>query len=89
MAEYLHLRPGGTVTPPSAQRRWLTAEEAADRSGLSVRFLRRLAKRGEVLAVRDAGDWKFEAASLDAWHPEHGLSFEAMKDIKAIAEARK
>ena len=53
----------------TVEKRWLTLGEAAARSGLSERFLSRLCKTKQIRAVKDAGDWKIDRASLDTYQP--------------------
>lgn len=51
-----------------AGKGWLTLTEASKSSGLSVRFLRRLIRAGEIQAVKDRA-WKIDRFSLDTWQP--------------------
>jgi|SRR5579884_330049 len=59
---------GAHHTGPPA-RTWLTAAEAAEASGLSIRLLKRLASAGQIAAVRDKRQWKFHREKLAAWTP--------------------
>ena len=54
----------------SPGRRWLTLEEAAADSRLSARFLRKLCKNGELMAVWDEAKWKIASDALETWQPK-------------------
>lgn len=43
---------------------WLTTEDAARVSGYSQAYMRQLAQRGEVTAIKAGRDWLLERAAL-------------------------
>ena len=48
---------------------WVGIEAAAEVSGLSAAFLKRAAKAGSIVAVRDKRQWKFQRDALLTWTP--------------------
>jgi len=58
----------GILSSRRSGKCWLTLTEASETSGLSVRFLRRLIRSGQILAVRDRA-WKIDRMSLETWQP--------------------
>jgi excisionase family DNA binding protein len=67
----------GTVDPRTGRRVpvsddkpvWLTTAEAAGIAGVSARYVRELARKGDVEATRSGqgGAWVVDAASLQVW----------------------
>lgn len=62
-----------TAVLPRAEKLWLTLEEAAQVSGLSEAFLRRLVRTGNLPAVRDRA-WKVRRSDLANIAPHAALA---------------
>jgi len=57
--------PSPPVAEAMAERRYLTVPEAADFTGLSQTFLKRMIKAGTLTAIKDRG-WKIRRKDLEA-----------------------
>ncbi len=58
----------GLLGAPTLPERWaLTAQEVAERFGLSLAEVRRLAHRGVLPGIRLGREWRFEAEGLRDW----------------------
>ena len=53
--------------PAASEKPWLTLEEAATRSGLTVPLLKELCKTRKLQAIRDGREWKIHRKVLDAF----------------------
>ncbi len=60
-------RPAEAVS--KIDRPWLSVDEAAARSGLSRRLIRKLIGAGDIVAVKDGRAWKVLQESLLKWKP--------------------
>ena len=67
-----------TVEKPEIGEEWLTTEDAARVSGYSQAYMRQLAQRGEVTAIKAGRDWLLERAAL----LEYKRRMEALGDNK-------
>lgn len=63
------LATGATASrqPTASEKPWLTLEEAAARSGLTVPLLKELCKSRKLRAIRDGREWKIHRKVLDAF----------------------
>ncbi|MGP5147192.1 hypothetical protein [Corynebacterium variabile] len=52
-----------TDTTPAS----ISVKDAADRAGVSVEYLRKMSRDGEITAVPDSRPLRLDLASLDAW----------------------
>lgn len=52
---------------PAAEERLISLQEAAERSGLSTGFLRRLCRQGSIQAAKVGRDWITTWASVAAY----------------------
>jgi excisionase family DNA binding protein len=60
-------RPAEAVS--KIDRPWLSVDEAAAKSGLSRRLIRKLIGAGDIVAVKDGRAWKVLQESLLKWKP--------------------
>ncbi len=67
-----------TVEKPAIGEEWLTTEDAAQLSGYSQAYMRQLAQRGEVTALKAGRDWLLERGAL----LEYKQRMEALGDNK-------
>lgn len=66
------------VQKPAIGEEWLTTEDAARVSGYSQAYMRQLAQRGEVTALKAGRDWLLERGAL----LEYKRRMEALGDGK-------
>jgi len=66
------------VEKPGIGEEWLTTEDAARVSGYSQAYMRQLAQRGEVTAIKAGRDWLLERGAL----LEYKQRMEALGDNK-------
>ena len=58
----------------------LETDQVAEKLSVNPQTVRRLAKRGEIIAIKIGNDWRFEESDIDA--------FIAERKAKAIAEIK-
>jgi len=55
------------MKPPGPEVEFLSADAVAQRFGLPVSTIRRLARQGQIPGRRVGGLWRFRSSELEAW----------------------